>query len=386
MPKVTLFDYQRKAVNQLDSGKILIGGVGSGKSITGIAFYMENYAYLPLYIITTAKKRNDNEWYKDLTKYCLEVSDDKFVTVDSWNNIHKYIDVKNAFFIFDEQRVVGYGKWSKSFIKIARNNKWILMTATPGDSWMDYMPSFIAAGFYKNKSDFIHQHVIYDSYVTKFPKIKKFCNVKKLIDCQRKMTVVMDYKTEALIYDYFVDCEYDSAKEEIIYRRRWNPFEECPIENPAQLCYLMRKNVNNDYSRLSKLYELHLKIPKIIVFYNFDFELESLIDMCEEEGFNYAQYNGHQHDEIPKTPEWLYLVQYSAGAEGWNCIETNVIVFFSQTYSYKQLKQSKGRVDRLNTPFEKLEYYHFISKSKIDKSIMNCLLHKKDFNSRMLWS
>lgn len=386
-----LFDYQKDAVNKLSSGKMLIGGVGSGKSCTGIAYYVKDYSYLPLYIITTAKKRNDLEWQYDLARFSLHIKSDKqpdgTVIVDSWNNVHKYINVKNAFFIFDEQRVVGYGKWSKSFIKIAHNNKWILMTATPGDHWLDFMPAMIAAGYYRNKSDFIAQHVIYDNYCTKYPKIKRICNISKLYKIRQEMSVVMDgYHKTAQLIDIYKKCEYNKTNELQIYKNHWNPFDNVPIENPSQLCYLMRYNVNTDYSRWSALYDIILKCPRLIVFYNFDSELDILKQFCEQEGFKYYEYNGHKHDMIPAEEfEWVYLVQYNAGAEGWNCIRTDTIVFWSQTYSYKQLQQAKGRIDRLNTPFDRLKYYHFISDSMIDKTITRCLVDKKKFNENLLW-
>jgi len=384
---IKLYPWQQEAVDKLSSAKLLIGDTGSGKSLTGIAFYVKKYSNMPLYIITTPKKRNDHEWVRECCRFNLKTKenpdDGGTVIVDSWNNIKKYVNVKNAFFIFDEQRVVGYGAWSKSFIKIAKNNKWILMTATPGDTWIDYMPFFIACGYYKNKSDFNEQHVEFAQHVS-FPKIKKIHNPGKLFRQLHDSIVKMDYHKDANLHEQLVLCDYNKERERIIYKDRWNPWENKPIENISQVCFLMRSNVIEDYSRQVKLYDILMKNPKVIVFYNYDFELDIIKHMLEDEGFDYREYNGHKHEPIPKTNRWVYLVQYTSGCEGWNCIETDTIVFYSLTYSYKQLYQARGRINRLNTPFKDLYYYYFISKSIIDKSVYDCLKKKKNFNESNL--
>ena len=166
---IELRDYQLDAVHRMKNGCILCGGVGSGKSRTSLAYYFTQEGgciqpYSPmkkprdLYIITTARKRDDLEWDEELVPFLLSTKPENNslyknkVIIDSWNNIGKYTDVKGAFFIFDEQRVVGSGAWVKSFLKIARWNKWILLTATPGDTYSDYLPVFLANGFFKNRT------------------------------------------------------------------------------------------------------------------------------------------------------------------------------------------------------------------------------------------
>ena len=392
---VELTTEQLTAIEKLQTGSILCGGVGSGKTRTSLAYYYMKICggklkingcgrttipkhKIPLYVITTGKTRDSGSWiYESLIFY------DVNPIVDSWNNIKKYENVKNAFFIFDEQRVVGYGAWSKTFIKIARHNKWILLSATPGDSWIEYAPVFIANGFYRNISDFKYQHVVYSRY-TKYPKIEKYINVDKLERLRSNILVTMNDRRHTVPHDIYVKVPYNVDMVDAIDKTRWNPFEDEPIQNASEYCYLLRKIVNSDERRLDKFEEIITQDrPKTIVFYNFNYELELLKSRLESLIFPYSEWNGHKHEEILLTDNWVYLVQYSAGAEGWNCIETDTIIYYSQNYSYKIMEQASGRINRMNTPFIDLYYYHLISDSRIDKSIKRALQNKKRFNERM---
>ena len=397
-----LRDYQLEAIRKMKTGCILNGGVGSGKSLTSLSYYyMQNGGseiFLTggkhkkmkdpkdLYIITTARKRDTMEWEGELSHFLLSTNPDTSayknkVIVDSWNNVKKYKEVKGAFFIFDEQRVVGSGEWVKSFLKIAKTNEWILLSATPGDTWSDYIPVFIANGFYKNKSEFLREHAVFARY-SKFPKIEKWMGTGKLNRYRRMILVDMKFqrKTEQHHEDVYVD--YDIATYKDVMKSRWDIYKQEPIVNAGGLCYTLRRLVNSDPSRASKLLDIFKEHPKMIVFYNFDYELDILKNLDYGKNVTVAEWNGHNHEPTPTKGKWVYLVQYTAGAEGWNCISTDTIVFYSQNYSYKIMHQSAGRIDRLNTPFEDLYYYHLKTRSSIDISIARAIKEKKNFNEK----
>lgn len=397
MPGIELRDYQLKAVNEMRNGCILCGGVGSGKSRTALAYYYfmnggelgsKNYISMKypqdLYIITTAKKRDSLEWEKEMIPFLLSTNAENLyyknhkVVVDSWNNIKKYAFVENAFFIFDEQRVVGSGAWVKAFLKITKRNSWILLSATPGDTWSDYIPVFLANGFYKNRTEFNREHVVYSRFA-KFPKIDRYINTGRLIRLRNKILVNMDFMriTQAHHEDIYVN--YDKLKYKEVAKTRWNPYKDEPIINAAELCYIWRKIVNSDESRQVALLELLEKHPKSIIFYNFDYELDILKGVLEGL-YELGEWNGHKHRPVPEGDRWVYLVQYNAGAEGWNCITTDTIIFYSQNYSYKMTAQAAGRIDRMNTTFVDLYYYHLKSRSGIDLAISKALSQKKNFN------
>ena len=400
MSKQFLYDYQMDAVKKMTNGCILNGGVGSGKSRTGLYYYFKeqggsiNPDYVPmkhkpkdLYIITTARKRDDLEWEGELVPFLLSTHPDQNVfygnkvVVDSWNNIKKYSDISGAFFIFDEQRVVGSGAWVKSFLKIARGNDWILLSATPGDTWSDYIPVFIANGFYKNKSEFLREHVVYSRF-SKYPKIDRYLNTGRLVRLRDRILVDMDFTRHTIPHHEDVYCRYDISKYKDAIKTRWDPYKNEPIQQASGLCYILRRVVNEDESRQRALLEIFEKHPKMIVFYNFDYELDILKGIYYGNNCEIAEWNGHAHQPIPQSERWVYLVQYTAGCEGWNCVRTDTIVFYSQNYSYKVMEQASGRIDRLNTPFRDLYYYHLKSRSGIDLAISKALKEKKQFNER----
>lgn len=372
---IELYPYQQKAVDRLHNGSVLCGKVGSGKSLTGLFYYMENHIDKPLYIITVAKKRNDREWHRDFEALGIDG------VVDSWNNIEKYTDVKDAFFIFDEQRAIGYGKWGMAFIHIARKNNWIMLTATPGDVWMDWMCIFIANNFYRNKTDFVDQHVEYNPY-SKFPQIRRYHKTDKLERFRKYLAVPMqDFRTTKLHRKY-INADFDKDLYKSVVKSRFNPYTEEPIMNASEFTQVIRRIINTSERRRIHAKQEIMTRDRIIVFYNYTYELDILKDICRELDRAYYQWNGQKHEAIPDAETWVYLVQYTAGAEGWNCITTDTILFYSLNYSYRIMEQSEGRINRVNTSFENLYYVYLKSPASIDDAIERSIRSKKKFNER----
>ena len=402
MKEKFLFDHQIDAVKKAFNGCIFNGGVGSGKSRTGLFYYfkecggwIDENGYVPmsnpkdLYIITTAAKRDKLEWEEELS-YFLISPDKKLsrysnnVVIDSWNNIKKYVNVVDSFFIFDEDRVTGKGVWVKSFLKISKNNNWIILSATPGDKWEDYIPVFIANGFYKNKTEFSMEHLVYSRFA-KYPKVERYINTSKLNRLKNKILIDMDFDRHTIQNHIDIYCNYDIKTYKEVFKNRWDIYKDEPIQQASSFCYVLRRIVNSDISRENAVLELLEKHPKAIIFYNFDYELLKLKNLDYQDGFKIAEWNGHSHESIPNSDKWVYLVQYTAGCEGWNTIETDTIIFFSQNYSYKTMIQAAGRIDRLNTPFTDLYYYHLKSHSGIDLAISRTLKAKKNFNEKKFY-
>lgn len=384
-----LYDHQLAALEKMKNGCILCGGVGSGKSRTAIAYYYKEQGGgvnelrrmvnpKDLYIITTARKRDDREWEGEMIPFLLSSYPIKIV-VDSWNNIKKYVGVKNAFFIFDEQRVIGYGAWTKAFLAITKVNDWILLSATPGDTWTDYIPVFIANGFYRNKTEFMKRHCIMNRF-SKFPKIDKYVDTGRLNRMRRDILVDMKFSRKTMSHHENIYAGYNNEFYKKVIRSRWDPFKNEPISNAGSLCYVLRRIVNSHESREEIIKQLILERDRVIIFYNFDYELEILKQIKYGKEYSVAEWNGHKHEPIPDSNKWVYLVQYTAGSEGWNCIATDTIIFFSQNYSYRTMVQASGRIDRLNTPYTDLYFYHLMSRSPIDIAISRAVSAKRKFN------
>lgn len=388
--KIPLYPHQEEALSKMKKGCILNGGVGSGKSLTSLAYFAKvcgkKEDMRDLYIITSAMKRDKHEWERELGYLCLRAGyNEEFginVIIDSWNNVKKYIDIHSAFFIFDEDRVTGSGVWVKSFYQIARKNHWIILSATPGDSWEQYIPVFVANGFYRNKTEFQREHIVYSQWA-KYPKIDRYLGTNRLTAYRREILIDMDFHRNTVRHIEDIICEYNRVLYKDVLRNRWDIYENKPIRQASVLCYILRKIVNTDESKQETLLRLieEKNIDRVIIFYNFDYELEILksLDFGKRK---VAEWNGHQHEPIPKTKRWVYLVQYTAGCEGWNCIDTDSIIFFSQNYSYKVIEQSMGRIDRLNTPYKDLYYYNLRSTASIDIAIARAVKAKKLFNMR----
>lgn len=380
-----LMEHQKEAIEQLSNGKVLYGQVGTGKTLTALGYYVKNESPKNILVFTTAKKRDSLEWEREAARLGIgdheEATCHGIIEVDSYNKLPMYLHYENTFIIFDEQRLVGTGAWVKAFLKIVKNPgiTWIMLSATPGDTWLDYAPLFIANGFYKNITDFKRKHVLYEPFM-RYPKVRGYIGETKLELLRNEILVEMPFETPGTRYINDWPVGYDKAKFDLVRKRRWHIYEDRPLKDASEMFRVLRRVVNSDKSRYEAILDLLKMHPKLIIMYNFDYELEILRDLVFVT--NVGELNGHRKDPIPEGDKWVYLVQYVAGAEAWNCIETNAMCLYSLTYSYKNFIQAQGRIDRMNSPFESLYYYVLVSDTIVDKGVRQALREKRNFNER----
>ena len=401
---VTYRPEQIQAVRQLQNGSILAGGVGSGKTLTSLAWYLTSVCNAAsfkkggslakkkvkgsptLYVITTAKKRDSLEWEEEAARLGLSTDPacsftGSSIVVDSWNNIGKYSDREHAVFFFDEQRASGSGRWVKEFLKITKKNTWLLLSATPGDVWMDYLPVFMAHGFFRTRTEFMEDHVIFDRFV-KYPKVKRYIGEAKLQRLRRSILVEMPVEKHTTRARETVYCDYDRDLYKWVVKNRMDPWTEEPLRDAGGVCRILRKVVSDNDWRSAEAKRILSSHERVIVFYNYNYELARILAVAESLGVPTGQWNGHRHDAIPRGDRWIYICQYTSAAEGWNCIDTDTVLFWSLNYSWRVTEQCEGRIDRLNTPYSRLKYYFLESDSSIDKAVRRSLSSKKVFNER----
>lgn len=403
MVNLELYPSQIEALKKMHNGCVLVGGTGSGKSRTGLAYMYLNELkgglqingkgkWSPpkvkkdLYIITTARKRDSHDWDKEMLPFRLStdisLSEGKIkVIVDSWNCIQKYVNVYGALFIFDEQKTTSGKKWSKAFIKIAKRNRWIMLSATPADNYNDLVSLFIANGYFKNKTEFNMRHVVFKPYM-KYPVVDHYIGTGTLNYYRRQMYVIMDSQRKIHRESQIIRCNYSKENYKIIWKKRWNYFDNEPIEESGKLCYLLRRVVNEDEDRINHLIDILKEHPTAIIFYNYSPELELLRETFSKLHYKFTEWNGEKHEEVPQGNKWVYLCQYNSCSEAWNCITTNTMIFYSLNYSYKTTVQAAGRIDRSNSPYDVLYYYYLSSYSPIDLAIQKALKEKRNFNER----
>ena len=401
---VTYRPEQIQAVRQLQNGSILAGGVGSGKTLTSLAWYLTSVCNAAsfkkggslakkkvkgsptLYVITTAKKRDSLEWEEEAARLGLSTDPacsftGSSIVVDSWNNIGKYSDREHAVFFFDEQRASGSGRWVKEFLKITRKNTWLLLSATPGDVWMDYLPVFMAHGFFRTRTEFMEDHVIFDRFA-KYPKVKRYIGEAKLQRLRRSILVEMPVERHTTRERETVYCDYDHDLYKWVVKNRMDPWTDEPLRDAGGVCRILRKVVSDNDWRSEQAKRILSSNERVIVFYNYNYELDRILAVAESLGLPTAQWNGHRHDAIPAEHRWVYICQYTSAAEGCNCTSTDTVLFWSLNYSWRVTEQCEGRIDRLNTPYSRLKYYFLESHSSIDEAVRRSLGSKKVFNER----
>lgn len=123
---------------------------------------------------------------------------------------------------------------------------------------------------------------------------------------------------------------------------------------------------------------------RVIVFYNFNEELEKIEDMCIRMERPVSVVNGQRKDLkcYEKDQDSVTLIQYQAGAMGLNLQKANKIIYFSLPLSSELFEQSKKRIHRIgqkNSCF----YYYLITERSIEEKIYEVLGQRRDFTNKL---
>lgn len=123
---------------------------------------------------------------------------------------------------------------------------------------------------------------------------------------------------------------------------------------------------------------------KTVFFCKFIFEVDTLLNFFGKE--NCAEFSGRnpktrdaEKDSFVRGDKKYFIATMQSGGTGLNGLQfvSNNVVFFSNSFSYFQRKQSIGRVDRKGQA-NPVHVWDLLTTAKIDERIMNCLLRKND--------
>lgn len=146
-----------------------------------------------------------------------------------------------------------------------------------------------------------------------------------------------------------------------------------------QLCGMYNEE---RYSMIKEL--LESTNDRMVIFYNFNAELEQLKVICEELDKPISQVNGSVKDldNFENIDNTVLLVQYQAGAMGLNLQKANKIIYFSLTESSDLFEQSKKRIHRIGTT-QPCFYYILMCENSVEEDIYKSLLLKQDYNDAL---
>lgn len=123
---------------------------------------------------------------------------------------------------------------------------------------------------------------------------------------------------------------------------------------------------------------------RLIIFYNFNGELEVLRDLCASVERPVSIICGNIKDlsSYEKSKDSVTLVQYQAGAMGLNLQKSNKIVYFTPPLSSEFFEQSKKRIHRIGQD-RTCFYYYLICSGSIEEKIYRTLAMRKDYTERL---
>ena len=424
-----LFDYQQQIVDEkYEDSKALFMQMGTGKTFVSMAFF-EKSERAKLLVVCLATKVDD--WNRDLTdelgldevvslnkgtKKNRELMEDAQYLVisfeSSWRldkELVAWVD-DDTYIIVDESHKIKNpsSKVGKFMRKLgAKTDYKTILTGTPqSNGYIDYYNQFHFLGYLDmNQTNFKKRYAITQMMQYGagpiFQEIIGYRNTEELDEMIHNHSVFYDRKLddEELpdeIPVYFPSYpKYRKISNDKVYEFKDGTLEiydtlGAGVMLQRQLASgYISKGGNTEVLDKSKLDWMRDFLEgydeRVVVFYNYNAELEQLKQLLERLDRPYSEYNGHRKDlrAFQESSEGVVLANYGSASTGINdFVIASTMVMYSLTTSYIDFEQAKKRIDRIGQTKKPL-FYFLIMKGTIDARVYHSLQEGKDFDERM---
>lgn len=421
--KIELLPNQIESIKHWKEKPFDLSDAGVGKTYSALGAYLQS-GCSKLLVICLAPKVADfaedgalmdiditplNKGTKK-NKELLAQSDKVAISFESvWRitELLKWVD-KDTFIIVDEAHKVGVttSKVTKFVMKLTKKTKYVrLLTATPVSNGKleNYYPQlYMLNVFRKPKKEFEELFVIKQMRQMgsmRFMQIVGYQNEHLLNDMINSVAVRFKRDKDYFPEDYVLKTKkpamYAKLKKNRMYKA--DNGEVIELDNSSKLFNAMRcvshgfllginKQVSKEpFERLNQILETH-NDERIVIFYNYNVELEMLKQVLDKLKRPYSQYNGASKDlkSFKDKDNGVVLAHYKSASTGINdFVIANVTIYNSMPLESINYEQSKARTDRYGQTKKPL-YYHIVPETPTEKKIFETVTNGKDFTNEMM--
>lgn len=416
----TLFKYQQKIVdNETKPSSALFMEPGTGKTVTSLALFKKSKQPKLLVICIISKLQ---DWKDDIASETLRDSiilnqgskknkeiiekrevDTYIINFESvWrieDEILKWAD-EETYIIVDESHKMksNSSKVGKFFKKLKKRTKTkCILTGTPQSSgYLDYYNQmYFIDAFNINLSMFKDTFCVYETRrYTGYPfqELVGYKNVGALERSIKKNSVF--FKREINNNEIPVDIDVKLPKP-----KEYNKFvltriyKDYAADNSSKMFvglrtassgYIGGHKIDNPKIQWLEEYLEGLDY-RVVLFYNFNVERDSIRELLDKMKIPYSEYNGEIKDltNFHKHDNAVVLCQYMSASLGINdLVKSNVCVMYSPSTNYTDYVQSKKRIDRIGQTKKPL-FYNLYCEKTVEENILKTIKKGQNFDDKM---
>lgn len=301
-------------------------------------------------------------------------------------------DLSDFSLMLDESSMIQNetAKRSKFVLKRLSPKNVILLSGTPTSGKYERLWSQMhLLGWGIGKKTYYAHYVDVEITPEGYPIIRGYKNVDRLKRKMREYGCVFMKSDEVLDLpeQNFIDVKVDETKEYKKFKKTSIvTVEDTELVGDTTLTKLLYSRMLCGHFNKEKLsaFEdlLESTNDRLIVFYNFNSELERLKEICEKFDKPTSEVNGAKHDltNYNDCDNSVTLVQYQAGSMGINLQLSNKIIYFTPPLSSELFEQSKKRIHRIG---QNHPCFYYQLKCGIEEKIYGTLAMRKDYTDKL---